>query len=207
MDPKPTTQVYHVSVAGRSLTLPLVPLHANLAIALFMIIDHGISLSTHIGVELASRLSPLRPEIIVAPATLGIPVAIEVSRALGLDQYVILQKSPKKHLADALEQRIESITSKGEQKLLLDRRAVPLLEGRRVVVVDDVVASGSSLKGALGLVRRAGGVVVGVGVVLTEGQAWREMLGTKDMELVRCLGHIPQFEMGVNGLWTPSAGT
>ncbi len=64
----------------------------------------------------------MKPDIVVGAATLGIPVAIEVSRALGLDDYVIVQKSPKLHLANALEQRISSITSKGEQRLLLDGR-------------------------------------------------------------------------------------
>lgn len=132
-------------------------------------------------------------------------MAIEVSRALGLDRYVILQKSPKIHLGDALVQTITSITSKGEQRLLLDRQAVPLLAGKRVVVVDDVVASGSSLKGSLDLVRSAGGDVVGVGVILTEARDWQETLGP-DSRLVHSLAHIPQFRQGAGG-WEPMPET
>jgi len=113
-----------------------------------MVIDLGVTFGEHIGRELVKRASPLNPEIIVGPATLGMPIAIEVSRDLGLDRYVILQKSPMIHLSDAPVQPITSITAKGEQNLLLDRDAVPLLEGR-MVLVDDIIASGSSLKGSL----------------------------------------------------------
>ncbi|KAH8668642.1 phosphoribosyltransferase-like protein [Xylariales sp. PMI_506] len=191
------------------LTLPLIPLKPDLAIALLMIIDHPISLCARAGAALAALLAPLCPDVVVAPATLGIPVGIEVSRALGLERYVVLQKSPKVHLSDALSQPIESITSKGAQRLLLDRHAAaPLLSGgRRVVVVDDVVASGSSLRGALALVRRAGGNVVGVGAILTETWAWKDVLGEEDSKLVRSLGHIPQFQKGEGGQWIPIPGT
>lgn len=200
-------QAYPLSLAGRDIALPIVPISPTLAISLFMIIDHPISLLTHVGASLASLLAPLSPDVVVAPATLGIPLAIEVSRALGLERYVILQKSPKIHLSDALSVTICSITSKGSQVLLLDQAAVPLLRGKRVCVVDDVVASGGSMRGALELVRKAEGEVVGIGVVLTEGWEWKSMLGENDAGLVKGLGHIPQFARGSNGIWEAMEGT
>ena len=195
-----------VDVAGRAIELPLVAIKPDFAISLMMVIDMGVDFLSHVGAELASRLAPLQPEVIVGPATLGIPIAIEVSRALGLDQYVVLQKSPKIHLADALVEPITSITSTGEQRLLLDRRAIPLLKGKRTVVVDDVVASGSSLKGSIALARAAGAVVVGAGVVLTEAHEWRDALG-EDAGLVVGLGHIPQFAPAGQDGWQPIPGT
>lgn len=206
LDPR-TGQTWTVDVAGLPVDLPIMAIKPDFAISLMMVIDLGVRFGEHIGRELARKLEPLKPEIIVGTATLGIPVAIEVTRALGLDDYVILQKSPKLHLANALEQRISSITSKGEQRLLLDRAAVPLLQGKRVVVVDDVVASGSSLKGSLDLVRKAGAEVVGIGVILTEAHDWRETLG-EDQALIHSLAHIPQFEKtGGDDIWTPISGT
>lgn len=201
-----TADSWTVDVAGRPVDLPIVAINPNFAISLMMVIDLGISFIEHAGKALADRVRDLEPDIVVGPATLGIPLAIEVSRALGLDDYVVLQKSPKIHLADALVENITSITSKGEQRLLLDRRAVPLLSGRRVVVVDDVVASGSSLAGALSLVRSAGAEVVAVGVVLTEAWDWKATLGA-DVGLVHALGHIPQFEPDGAGHWRPIAGS
>ncbi|WP_375466280.1 phosphoribosyltransferase family protein [uncultured Methylobacterium sp.] len=200
-----TDQTWPVDVAGHGVDVPIVAIKPDFAIALMMIIDLGVRFGAHAGRMLAETLAPLEPEIVVGAATLGIPVAIEVSRALGLDDYVVLQKSPKLHLADALVQPIRSITSQGEQRLLLDRRSVPLLAGRRTVVVDDVVASGGSLKGSLALARQAGANVVGLGVVLTEAHDWRATLGA-DAALVRGLAHIPQFEPGDGG-WRPIPAT
>ncbi|MCC9626059.1 hypothetical protein LPB41_30690 [Thalassospira sp. MA62] len=196
-----TGEVWTVDVAGKDVELPIVAIKPDFAISLMMVIDMGVKFGEFAGQKLAEKLEHLKPDVIVGPATLGIPVAIEVSRALGLDDYVVLQKSPKIHLADAMVQTITSITSNGEQRILLDKRAVPLLEGRRVVVVDDVVASGSSLQGAIDLVRKAGGDVVGAGVILTEAHDWKEVMG-KDADLIHSLGHIPQFTKE-NDQWVP----
>jgi adenine/guanine phosphoribosyltransferase-like PRPP-binding protein len=158
------------------------------------VIDMGVRFGERIGKALAAKLGPLKPDIVVGAATLGIPVVIEVSRALGLDQYVVAQKSPKIHLADALVQEVQSVTTASKQRLMLDRRSVPLLAGRRVVVVDDVVATGSSLAATLTLARSAGGNIVGAGVILTEGHDWEKTLGP-DARLIQSLGHIPQFAL------------
>jgi adenine phosphoribosyltransferase len=199
----PPPQHWRVDVAGYEVDLPIVPITEEFAISLMVVLDLGVRFGDHIGRALAQRLAPLKPTVVVGAATLGIPVAIEVTRHLGLDRYVILQKSPKLHLADARVATITSITSKGEQRLLLDRRAEPLIKGERVVVVDDVVATGSSLKGSLSLVREAGANVVGVGVILTEAHAWQDVLG-EDANLVQSLAHIPQFQPVANR-WEPIA--
>jgi len=206
MTEKNSPQTWKVDVQGYPLELPIVPINPEFAISLMMVIDLGVKFGEHIGRCLAKQIEPMHPDIIVGPATLGIPVAIEVTRALGLDQYVVLQKSPKLHLGDALEYKLTSITSKGEQRLLLDRAAIPLIKGKRVVVVDDVVASGSSLKAALELVRQAGGKVVGAGVILTEAQDWRETLG-EDVNNLVSVAHIPQFAPDAGGQWQPIEGT
>jgi adenine/guanine phosphoribosyltransferase-like PRPP-binding protein len=198
-------QTYTVDIAGEPVTLPIVPINDKLAISLLMVIDMGVHFGERIGKALADKLGPLKPDIVVGAATLGIPVVIEVSRALGLDQYVIAQKSPKIHLADALVQEVQSVTTSGKQRLMLDRRSVPLLARRRVVVVDDVVATGSSLAATLKLVRSAGAHIVGAGVILTEGHDWEKALGA-DARLVQGLAHIPQFALG-DGKATPMSET
>jgi adenine/guanine phosphoribosyltransferase-like PRPP-binding protein len=198
-------QTYTVDIAGEPVTLPIVPINQRLAISLLMVIDMGVHFGERVGKALAARLGPLKPNIVVGAATLGIPVVIEVSRALGLDQYVIAQKSPKIHLADALVQEVQSVTTASKQRLMLDRRSVPLLAGRRVVVVDDVVATGSSLAATLALVRAAGANIAGAGVILTEGHDWEKTLGA-DARLVQGLGHIPQFALA-DGKATPMPET
>lgn len=187
-------EFHTVPIAGVEERFPIVPLNDAVAIALLMVIDRGIAFGSRVGAALAELARPTAPDIVVGAATLGIPVAIEVSRALGLDDYVILQKSPKIHLADALKESVTSVTSHGVQTLMLDRRAVPLLAGRRVFVVDDVASTGSSLAAMLRLLRRAGADIVGIGVILTEGHDWKAALGA-DAGLVKALGHIPVFRI------------
>ena len=183
----------------------MVAIRESLAVPLLMVIDMGVGFGDRIGRALADRLMDKKPDIVVGAATLGIPVAIEVSRQLKLDRYVILQKSPKIHLCDALEESVQSVTSVGSQRLLLDRRAVPLIAGKRVALVDDVVATGSSVRAMLKLMRQASAKVVGIGVILTEGHDWREALGA-DASLVTALGHIPRFRI-TGGLAEPDPAT
>ncbi len=125
-------------------------------------------------------------------ATMGIPLAIEVSRALGLDDYVILHKTPKIHLGDSFAEPVRSITTATQQTLRLDPARVGAVRGRRVVVVDDVISTGASTSAALALVRRAGGDPVAVGVLMTEGTAWQGVLGN-DAPRVMALGSMPMF--------------
>ena len=186
--------VFRTEVAGEMIELPLIEAEGGRAIALLMVIDRGMRFVERAGRALAERFAPLKPDLIVGSATLGIPVAMEVTRALGIDQYVILQKSPKFHLADALVEEVRSVTSTEVQRLLLDREAIFRLQGKRVIVVDDVVATGSSMAAAMRLVRRAGAEIIAAGTILSEGQAWRRALG-RDADLITCLGHIPQFTL------------
>ena len=190
---------YPVDIGSQAVELPLVPIGADHAISLLMTIDQPISFLATAGADLAGLLAPAAPDIVVTNATLGIPVAIEVSRALGLDQYLVLQKTPKIHLADALVEPLTSITTEGNQALRLDRARIGLVAGQRVALVDDVVASGASMAAALRLLRAAGADVVVIGVLLVEGEGWRGPLGT-DAELVRSLGRIPGF-VAVDGGW------
>lgn len=200
-----TSETYDTEIAGEVFSLPIVQLNDRRAIALLMVIDMGVRFGDVVGEAMAERCANSKPDLIVGSATLGIPLAIEVSRRLKIDRYVILQKSPKFHLADAMVEKVRSITTTSLQHLLLDRRSIALLQGRRVFVVDDVVATGSSMAAAIRLVRRAGGEVVGAGVILTEGHAWRDALGA-DADLVNSLGHIPQFDI-VDGVATPDPST
>lgn len=183
---------YDVTVGSQDITLPIVPVSERAAIALLMTIDRGIGFMERAGKDLAGLLADAEPDVIATNATLGIPVAIETSRALGLDDYLVLQKTPKIHLADALVEDMRSVTTNADQALRLDQARVPLIAGRRVALVDDVVATGGSMAAALRLLRAGGAEIVAVGALLTEGDGWRRALGP-DADLVRSLGKIPGF--------------
>lgn len=184
--------MHRVQVGSQTVDLPLVQLRQGLSVALMITVDRGVRFGETAGREIAEMMAPTAPDIVVSTATMGIPVAIEVTRAIGLDDYLILQKTNKLHLRDALSEPVDSITSEPGQAFLLDRARVPAVAGRRVLLVDDVISTGASAVAALRLLERAGADVVGVAAVLTEGDGWREALGPR-ASAVRALGDIPLF--------------
>jgi adenine phosphoribosyltransferase len=186
---------YVAQVGSQRVVLPVIPVSGELSIALMMVIDHGVRFVDTAGAELASYFAQAQPEVVVAPATLGIPVAIAVTRALGLDDYVILQKTRKVHLSDALEESVHAITSTTGSTLLLDRSRLGAVAGRRVLFVDDVISTGSSSGAALALLERAGAHVVGVGAFLAEGDGWPDTL-LPYADRLFALGRIPLFPHG-----------
>lgn len=191
-------RTYSAMVGSQAVELPLVPLSDDLTIALLICVDHGVAFAEAAGRELADLMRPAAPDIVVSVATMGIPLAIEVTRALGLDDYVILHKTPKTHLGESLAEPVRSITTGVPQKLRMDPDRAEAVRGRRVVVVDDVISTGASTRAALALVRRVGGRPVATGALVTEGSGWRTALGD-DADNVRVLGAMPVFRRTPGG--------
>jgi adenine phosphoribosyltransferase len=185
-------RTYSTTVGSQAVELPLVALSDALTIALLICVDMGVAFAETAGRELAELMRPARPEIVVSVATMGIPLAIEASRALGLDDYVILHKTPKIHLGETWAEPVHSITTDKEQRLRMDPARLDAVRGRRVAVVDDVISTGASLLAALRLVRRTGAEPVVIGSLMTEGGAWKTALGA-DADKVRSLGAMPLF--------------
>lgn len=191
--------VYRAHVGSQAIDLPIVQVAPGLSIALLISVDQGLSFSVTAGSELAEVIRPFGIDIVASVATMGIPLAIEVTRALGLDDYAILHKTPKIHLADAIAEPVRSITTDATQRLLFDRARIGAVAGKRVAIVDDVISTGGSSKAALNLVRRVGGDPVVFGALLTEGSAWKQSLGD-DVAKVKALGSIPLFRHLDNGM-------
>ncbi|MHB1252194.1 MAG: phosphoribosyltransferase family protein [Acidimicrobiales bacterium] len=191
-------RMYPVEIGTQRVELPIVSLNENLALALLITVDMGVEFMSQAGKELAEILRPYDVDIVATVATMGIPLAVEVTRHLGLDQYVILHKTPKIHLADAVSEQVRSITTDAEQRLLFDRARIKDVENKRVAIVDDVISTGASTGAALRLLRRIGGDVAAIGTLVTEASLWRSALGD-DALMVRALGSIPVFRPDGSG--------
>ncbi|HEV3268753.1 MAG TPA: phosphoribosyltransferase family protein [Acidimicrobiales bacterium] len=189
---------YSVDIGSQRVDLPVVSLNENLALALLITVDMGVSFMAKAGEELADVLAPYDVDVVATVATMGIPLAVEVTRSLGLDQYVVLHKTPKIHLADAVTEKVRSITTDVEQRLLFDRARVPDVEGKRVAIVDDVISTGASTGASLRLLRGVGADIVVIGTLVTEAGLWRTALGD-DASKVRALGSIPVFRPDGSG--------
>lgn len=191
-------RTYSTEIGTQHVQLPVVSLNEQLALALLITVDMGVEFMSTAGKELADILRPYDVDIVATVATMGIPVVVEVTRHLGLDQYVILHKTPKIHLADAISEPVRSITTDADQRLLFDRARIKDVAGRRVALVDDVISTGASTGASLRLLRGVGAEVVVIGTLVTEASLWREALGD-DAQMVRALGSIPVFRPDGSG--------
>lgn len=191
---------YPVDIGTQHVELPIVSLNDTLALALLITVDMGVAFMERAGAELAEVLSPYDVDVVATVATMGIPLAVEVTRHMGLDQYVVLHKTPKIHLADAISESVRSITTDSEQRLLFDRARIGDVDGKRVAIVDDVISTGASTGASLRLLRAVGANVVAIGTMVTEAGLWRSALG-EDAAMVRALGSLPVFRPdGAGGL-------
>lgn len=193
--PRPT---YRAAIGSQMLELPIYPLSTEVAVALLITVDLGISFCERAGRELAAKLDGFAVDIVASVATMGIPFAVEVARSLGHDQYVVMHKTPKIHLSDAVSEPVRSITTSMPQRLLFDRARIPVVEGRRVALIDDVVSTGSSAAAAMRLLRDVGALPIAIGAIVTEGDAWRATLGS-DASMVQSLGTLPLFRPHTDG--------
>ena len=159
---------YTMNVAGLQRQLPICPVNDTLSIAGFVIFG-----DQELTVACARELLKKAPEydyIITAEAK-GIPLAHEMARQHGDAKYILARKGPKLYMRDIFSVSVQSITTAKEQKLYLDGADAALMQGKRILVVDDVISTGESLKALEALVEKAGGQICGRMAILAEGDA------------------------------------
>lgn len=166
---------------GRILHLPIRPLAGtDNAIASLILNQASFPVEAALAGQLACLLRgdmPEVPEVIVGIPTLGLSLARAVAVNLGHSRFVALGTSRKFWYDDALSVPLNSITSPGvEKRLFVDPRMVPLLQGRRVCLIDDVISSGASICAGLDLLKRVDVVPVALGAAMLQTERWKDRL-------------------------------
>ena len=159
---------YQMTIAGKERALPLCPLNDELQIAGFVMFGDP-ELTTACAEELLKR-APEYDYLLTAEAK-GSPLVHEMARLAGNQKYFLARKYPKLYMTGVMEVSLRSITTNKEQKLYLDTVDAELMKGKRILVVDDVVSLGDSMRALEYLVQQAGGIVCGRMTVLAEGNA------------------------------------
>ena len=160
--------VYTMNVAGLKRDLPICKVTDDLYIAGFVIFGDP-ELTTACAKELLAK-APEFDYMITAEAK-GIPLIHEMARLNDNQRYVLARKGPKLYMTNIMSSTVKSITTAKEQTLYLDGKDAELMNGKRILIVDDVISTGESLKALEALVERAGGTVVGRMCILAEGDA------------------------------------
>ena len=157
---------YTIELAGLKRELPFVDIGNNMAYASFVVISDT---------ELISACAPLlaekigRCDAIITAEAKGIALAYEISKQLGLKDFIVARKSKKSYMKHPVSMPVHSITQ--EQILLLDGSDSDKIKGRKVCLIDDVVSTGESLAALEDLVKAAGAEVISKACILAEGDA------------------------------------
>lgn len=165
---------------GRVLMLPIrrlasEPAHA---VASLLLNQAALEVVETLGGMLAGQLGDLHADAVIGLPTLGLALASVVARDLDHTRYVPMGYSRKFWYDEALSTPVASITSPTPGKrIYLDPHLMPLVAGRRVILVDDAVSTGTTLQAAWDLVESFGAEVVACGVAMRQGRRWADRIG------------------------------
>jgi adenine phosphoribosyltransferase len=177
-------EVYPIEIAGLKRELRLFEIKPGLRIALLNILG-DTELVQACARELGKQLKDVPFDVLVTAEAKSIPLAYALSLEVR-KPYIVLRKTYKPYMGDALQAETLSITTGQPQVLILDEKDRELMKGKRVLIVDDVISTGSTLQGMRMVIEKAGAKVVKEAAILTEGERSR-------WEQIVSLGHLPLF--------------
>jgi adenine phosphoribosyltransferase len=189
------SESYQISIAKIKRDLPIVPIKSDLAIASFVLL--GDAELAHVAAVELSKAIDFEFDYIVTPETKGIPLAQEMSRQTGNSHYIVIRKNVKSYMTSPLVVKSSAITTATPQTLVLDGKDAKIIHNKKVLVVDDVISTGGSLKAVEKILFQAGTHIVGKFAILAEGQA-------EQRDDITFLATLPLFKLDGDGHWSVS---
>jgi adenine/guanine phosphoribosyltransferase-like PRPP-binding protein len=176
-----TQESYRVSICGLTRDLPLFEVAPKVRIAIFNMLGDTDVVEAIAG-ELAKRL-PVGADALMTAEVKSIPLAHALAVRMNLP-YVVARKTRKPYMVGAMSVEVISITTGAPQLLWLDGKDLDLVKGKRIILVDDVISTGSTLAGMRKLVNEAGGTVIADAAAFTEGNdpaKWEHIIATGNL--------------------------
>ncbi len=161
------SNTYKMTIAGCERELEMFSVNEHLDIAAFILFG-DVEITEKASAELL-KICPEHDVILTAEAK-SIPLAYEFARQ-GCGKYVVARKGLKVYMRNPVSVTVKSITTATEQTLHLGENEANAIRGKRVLILDDVISTGESLKALEQLVEASGGIIAGKAAVLAEGDA------------------------------------
>jgi len=175
-------ETYPVEVAGLTRELPLFEVAPGVRIAVFNLLGDAEVVEAA-SRALAERLAGSEYDALVTAETKSVPLVYHLALVTG-KPWVVLRKAYKPYMGDAISATTHSITTGAPQVLHLDEKDQELVRGKRVVLVDDVISTGSTVDGMRQLMDSVGATIAGQAAVFTEGDRRQDVIA---------LAHLPVF--------------
>jgi adenine/guanine phosphoribosyltransferase-like PRPP-binding protein len=207
-DPMEERADFHVAELpdGRQLRLPIRVLSdGEHALASLIVNQASFTVLEALAEALAERIAAYDIDVIAGLPTLGLTLAAATARARGHARYVPLGTSRKFWYRDELSVALSSITTPNQEKrLYIDPRMLPLLQGKRVALIDDVISSGASIVSGLALLASCDIEPAVIGAAMLQSDRWRDRVdlsGKRWSERIVGVFSTPILEQGENGCW------
>ena len=179
-----THDTHTVEIAGLKRDLRLFEVAPGLRIAILNILG-DTELVQACAKALNKKLKNIDYDVLVTAEAKSIPLAYALS-VEAKKPYAILRKTYKPYMGDALKAETLSITTGQPQVLILDEKDRDMLKGKKAVILDDVISTGSTLQGMRMILEKSGATVAAEAAIMTEGDR------AKWMHIIS-LGHLPLF--------------
>ena len=175
-------ETYIVEIAGLTRHLRLFEVAPGVRIAIFNMLGDTYIVKAA-AAALAEKLKTTPADVLVTAEAKSIPLIYEMSALMGLP-YVVLRKSYKSYMGQAISADTISITTGKPQTLYIDEKDQTLVRSRRVILVDDVISTGSTLAGMQQIISYTGGQVVQIAAIFTEGNAdWSHVVALENLPI------------------------
>ena len=184
---------FDFEICGLTRKLPYVQISDKLGLASFVCLSDTELVQT-VAPELVKRL-PEVDDLMTAEAK-GICLTYEMSRIMGMKEFIVARKSRKPYMVNPVSHHVFSVTTQKEQTLWLDGCDADKIRGKRVALIDDVIATGESLAAIESLANAAGAKVVARAAILAE-------LGAVDRKDIIYLKEHYVFRVNADGSFTP----
>jgi adenine/guanine phosphoribosyltransferase-like PRPP-binding protein len=194
---------------GRQIALPIrtLPGDGTRGVASLIVNQASFAVEDALADAMAAALRPFAADVVIGVPTLGLPLASAVARRFGHARMVALGTSRKFWYDEGLSEPMSSITSPDLiKRLYLDPRMLPLLVARRIVVIDDVISSGASMRAVLALLGKVGVAPVALGFAMAQTRRWRAVLDGMQpglSDVVRGAMTTPLLLRSADGGWRP----
>jgi len=179
---------YTIDIAGMKRDFKLFPVSDELQIAAFILFG-DVEITEHAAKNLLKNAPDF--DLVFTAEAKSIPLAYEMSRQAGKNDYIIARKGVKVYMEDIVQAEVRSITTQSDQTLYLGRDEADRITGKRILIIDDVISTGASLVAMEELVEKAGGQIVAKMAVLAEGDAF-------DRDDITVLAKLPLFDKNGN---------
>ena len=179
-------ETYDINICGCIRNLPIIQISDTMNIASFVLLGDA-----QLVLKAAEKLVTMIPEVdyMITAEAKGIPLVQEMARLLKIDRYFVARKSIKPYMLNPFVTEVYSITTKEKQILCLDSEESKMISGKRILIVDDVISTGESLRAMESLIKKANGIIAGRAAILAEGEAAKR----KDIIF---LEQLPVFPVG-----------